>query len=470
MKLRMPFLVLALLLVSAAAVAQTTGPSFTIINSSPLKIHVGADGSFQVYNNAVPGTGQIFPQASTLADMGVFLHMDGTLYAPNFAAHNGTATSNLGTFVSWTPAGLSGVAGSGLTSDPYTVTVGLRAPDTDVSALITVTHVRGNNFFRIRSSFFTPSVNHEANAYIGADIFLAGSDSGVFRLEPTLNAPGGLSCNEEVPYNILLIPITPASAFTASGFSDVWAQIGRNELDNDATETGCVDNGAALEWIDIFETTQSVELNSAISFGEIPAAANFQGFSLDIDPESVSLFPGQTATFHITTTRNFDTGFDAALTFFANLPPGMTATFSPAGVPAPGNGSTTMTLRLDGTVFPQTYRALSVFATGGGETHGISFDVDVLCDPPMILAINSPLSQSVRTGTRATLKVTPQGAGASTYQWYRGFAPLTFSPIAGATNAEFTTDPITSLDQFWVRVTNACGSADSNTATIIPTN
>jgi hypothetical protein len=43
---------------------------------------------------------------------------------------------------------------------------------------------------------------------------------------------------------------------------------------------------------------------------------------------------------------------------------------------------------------------------------------------------------------------------------------MTFNPIAGATGRTFTTPALNWSSDYWVRVTNACGSVDSNTANI----
>src|SRR5215212_4373608 len=100
-------------IVAVCAVAAY-GQTITAIDSSPLKINVGSDGSFQVYNLAVPGVGQVFPTGATLADMGIFAHVDGALFAPAFNSHGGgTATGNLGTFTPWTELGISQRRGSG---------------------------------------------------------------------------------------------------------------------------------------------------------------------------------------------------------------------------------------------------------------------------------------------------------------------------------------------------------------------
>lgn len=472
-KMRMSVFVAAVVLLAAGAHAQT---AFTTINGAPLKINVGADGSFQIYNNAVPGVGQIFPTTSDLADMGMFAYIDGRLHAPNFAAHSGTATTApLGTFTAWTPVALSESRGDGLPGNPHTVTVTVAAPNSDVRLSMTVTYVRGENFFRLRSQFFsTTNTVHRIDAILGADIFLAGSDNGFFVSVPELNAVGGRTCDpEEGNYNILLIPITPAHSFTASQFADVWRQIGDDgELNNSADGAGCVDNGAAVKWADIMRGgNTSVELASAVSFGAIPSAANFHGFSLNVSPNFVTLAPGESGQLIITSTHNPTLDFNSAIQLFADsLPPGVTITFDQTTIAAPGTGSVRATVSVDNAIFPQLYSNVGIFGSGGGETHGAFFGLDVLCTPPKILGISQPQSTTVRRGQRATLRVTPASGGLYTYQWYQGHAPLTSSPIPNSNSAELTTPVINEVTQFWVRVTNPCGSVNSLTATVVPTN
>ena len=65
------------------------------------------------------------------------------------------------------------------------------------------------------------------------------------------------------------------------------------------------------------------------------------------------------------------------------------------------------------------------------------------------------------------MTVAATGTGPLTYQWYEGATGTTTSPIALATGTSFTTPPVTTTSSYWVRVTNAAGHADSNTATLI---
>ncbi len=471
-RVRMSVFAVAFVIVAAGVQAQS---SFTTINATPLKINVGADGSFQIYNTAVPGVGQIFPTTNDLADMGVFAYIDGVLHAPDFAAHGTTATTTpLGTYTAWDPVSLSTASGTGTAGDPVVVSVLLAAPESDVRVNLTVTYVRGENFFRLRTNVFSiTNTLHEVDVYLGADIFLAGSDSGFFVNVPQLNAVGGRSCDpEEGSYNILLIPITPVDSSTAGQFADVWRQIGENELIASSDGTACIDNGAALKWEDIMRGgSTSVELNAAISFGAIPSAENFHGFTLSAVPNFISLAPGESAQVTINAKHNPTLDFNSAIQFFTEgLPPGVTVTFDRSTINAPGSGSVVATITLDSTVFPQLYSNLAIFGTGGGETHAAFLGLDVLCTPPKILGINQPQSTTVRRGQRATLQVTPVQGGLYTYQWYQGHAPLTSSPIANSNSPTLTTPVINEVTQFWVRVTNPCGSANSLTATVVPTN
>lgn len=472
-RMRMSGVLAALVLVAAGLSAQ---PALTTINSSPLRINVGADGSFQIYNSAVPGVGQVFPTSGDLADMGIFAYIDGVLHAPNFSAHSGgTATSALETYTPWTPVSLSQrPTGSGSPTEPFIVSVLLAAPNSDVRVNMTVQYVRGDNFFRLRTHVYSATnTRHDVDVYLGADIYLAGSDNGFFVSVPELNAVGGRSCDPaEGSYNILLIPITPAQSFTASHFSDVWRQIGEGRLNNSSEGSACIDNGAAVRWADIMRGgSTSIELLSAVSFGAVPSASNFHGFSISVDPRFISLAPGESAKLTVRSTHNPALLFDAPVFFSApDLPPGVTVTFDRNSVPAPGSGTVTATVTLDSTVFPQFYQNIGIFGSGGNETHGGFFGLDVLCTPPKILGINQPQSTTVRRGQRATLRVTPVAGGLYTYQWYAGHAPLTGSPIANSNSPELVTPVINEVSEFWVRVTNPCGSVNSLTATVVPTN
>ena len=76
-----------------------------------------------------------------------------------------------------------------------------------------------------------------------------------------------------------------------------------------------------------------------------------------------------------------------------------------------------------------------------------------------------PASQEVQSGTAVFLSVAASGDDL-TYQWYTGNSSDTTSPIAGATGSTLDTGALTVNTSFWVQITNAGGTADSDTAVI----
>jgi hypothetical protein len=92
--------------------------------------------------------------------------------------------------------------------------------------------------------------------------------------------------------------------------------------------------------------------------------------------------------------------------------------------------------------------------------------------PPLI--VSHPQNQAVVPGQALTLQVSAEGLGPFTYQWYRGASPSISYPIAGATGPVFTVVPGADgvwLERwsYWVRVTNAIGGANSNSAIVTMT-
>src|SRR5215470_2259397 len=75
-----------------------------------------------------------------------------------------------------------------------------------------------------------------------------------------------------------------------------------------------------------------------------------------------------------------------------------------------------------------------------------------------------PTSQTVSAGQTATFSVAASGTAPLSYQWQKNGADIT-----GATSASYTTPVTTTADsgeQFRVVVSNAAGTATSNTATL----
>lgn len=86
----------------------------------------------------------------------------------------------------------------------------------------------------------------------------------------------------------------------------------------------------------------------------------------------------------------------------------------------------------------------------------------IACLPPVITIQPQPPQDPNQT---PMLSVGASGSGLS-YQWYAGQSGNTASPVAGGGEATVVVAPATVSTSYWVRVSNGCGSVDSNTVTV----
>ncbi len=84
-------------------------------------------------------------------------------------------------------------------------------------------------------------------------------------------------------------------------------------------------------------------------------------------------------------------------------------------------------------------------------------------DAPSITT--QPASQEVASGASASLSVAASGDDL-TYQWFTGNSGDSAAPVAGATTGILDTGALTASTSFWVQITNAGGTADSETAVV----
>ena len=91
----------------------------------------------------------------------------------------------------------------------------------------------------------------------------------------------------------------------------------------------------------------------------------------------------------------------------------------------------------------------------------------VPCTPVTINSVSG--GGSIPSGGTANLSVNASGDGPLQYQWYEGASGVTTTQV-GTNSPNFTTPPITTAKQYWVKVANACPSfANSSTITVNPT-
>jgi hypothetical protein len=147
---------------------------------------------------------------------------------------------------------------------------------------------------------------------------------------------------------------------------------------------------------------------------------------------------------------------------------GLDFSFFPSSLP-PNNdfNSTILSIKPHPDAMPRDY-LVTVTATSGDKKSQTSFLVSLTCNTPFIssLSTSQPQSQTINRGTTTKLSVTALGTGPFAYQWYRGTTGNTQFPVDGATSREFTTPALQNQETYWVRVSNPCGTADSNPATV----
>ncbi len=164
----------------------------------------------------------------------------------------------------------------------------------------------------------------------------------------------------------------------------------------------------------------------------------------------------------------YDTNDNLLLTI-DTLEGDISATFKPGFITinavelgAPG-GIGKIVLRDHPTVNPDGHTAIDDFGYTPIGAPGTGSD-----GPPPVAAptiTTQPASQEVASGASAGLSVTASGDDL-TYQWFTGNSGDTASPVAGATAGTLDTGALSASTSFWVQLTNAGGSANSETAVV----
>jgi hypothetical protein len=191
--------------------------------------------------------------------------------------------------------------------------------------------------------------------------------------------------------------------------------------------------------------------------------------NLVVDPTEVFLSNSESAdvntTLFLPAPEGHVTNFSAS-----GLPEDSTVQFLPRTPEVEGTEARTMRITIGPDTPAGTY-IVTVKASRDDIADQFNYVlVFVDCQPPFILGVNDlgTQTQSVPSGQTAKLTVSPAGTGPFKFQWYQGHSGSTAFPLAGASSKQLTTPPISTATEFWVRVTNACGSRDSATATVSP--
>ncbi|MCA1734316.1 MAG: hypothetical protein LC732_12035 [Acidobacteria bacterium] len=171
--------------------------------------------------------------------------------------------------------------------------------------------------------------------------------------------------------------------------------------------------------------------------------------SITAHPQPATVVSGQGTSLSVTAS-----GSNLLYQWYRGTPPSTTQPVFGATSPTLNTGALTST----------TSFWVRVFNTCGSQnSQAATVTVTAACTKP---SINShPASVTIQEGQGTTLSVSATGTSLQ-YQWYRGAQGNLGSPIAGATGPSYITPALNSTTQYWVRVFNSCGEAQSGTATV----
>jgi phospholipase C len=150
--------------------------------------------------------------------------------------------------------------------------------------------------------------------------------------------------------------------------------------------------------------TETTTVSLTVTAGSSP------NFTLTPNPTSVTVEPGSSGTSSITAAVSG--GFDSAIALSASgMPSGVTASFSPTSIAAPGSGSSTLTLTVGSSVAEGTY-TITVTGTGGSvtQTTTVSLTVSTGGTPSFMLTAN-PTSVTAPQGSSGTSIITAAISG-----------------------------------------------------------
>ena len=128
----------------------------------------------------------------------------------------------------------------------------------------------------------------------------------------------------------------------------------------------------------------------------------------------------------------------------------------------PISGATSATFTTPALTTNTSYWARITNVLGSDDSNAATVSIRI---PPAITS--QPASVTIASGSATTLSITATGTS-PTFQWYIGNSGNTGTLVSGATASSFTTPNLTSTTTYWVRASNAAGSADSNAATVTP--
>ncbi len=193
-----------------------------------------------------------------------------------------------------------------------------------------------------------------------------------------------------------------------------------------------------------FSAGPGYDLVTGLGSVDVQALANGFGgtasspdLAVAVGPSSISFMMGTSASVSVTTTAIG--GFSAAVSLsVSGLPAGVMGTFVPQGIPAPGSGSSTLTLSSSASTIPGTY-AVTMTASGGGLTRTVPLSVAIKPLPPPSITSFTANPVIIGPGQSSTLSWASNGATSASIGSGVGSVPtsgsVTVSPTQTTTYA-----------------------------------
>jgi subtilase family serine protease len=158
-------------------------------------------------------------------------------------------------------------------------------------------------------------------------------------------------------------------------------------------------------------------------------------FAISAAPGAVSVVQGGNGTSTITTAVSG--GFNSAIALTASgQPAGVTVSFSPTSIAAPGSGSSTMTMAVASTTATGTY-TITVIGTGGSTTHTatVSLTVTTVASGDFTLTA-SPTSLTITRSSHGTTTITIHPSNG-----FAGNVTLSATGLGTGVTASFSPNP-----------------------------
>jgi uncharacterized membrane protein len=370
-------------------VAFRTGPNFTISASpSSLSVAQGSPGTSTITTTVSGGFSSAISLSATGAPTGTTVSFNpSTIPAPGAGTSIMTITVGASTPVGTYPITVTGNGGG--IQQSTTVTLTVTAPPN----------------FTISASPSSLSVAQGSPGTSTITTTVSGGFSSAISLSST-GAPTGTT----VSFNPSTIPAPGAGSSTMTITVGASTPVGTYPI----TVTG---NGGGIQH------TTTVTLT-------VTTPANF---TISASPSSLSVAQGSPGTSTITTTVSG--GFSSAISLSSTgAPTGTTVSFNPSTIPAPGAGTSIMTITVGLSTPVGTY-PITVTGNGGGIQRTTTVTLTVVAGPNFTISA-SPTSLSVAQGSPGTSTITTTVSG--------GFSnPISLSATGAPTGTTVSFNPST---------------------------